>query len=56
MINMYSIQEKFEDTKVLIRSLTLKKKRQYNGPKKKIDKRANNNLQTLHRKLQVEQH
>ena len=46
--------EKFEDTKGIIRSCKSKDRR-YNG-KTKTFKRANNKLQTTHRKLNIEQH
>ena len=48
------LEELFEDTKVVIRSRK-SKERQYNGQKKK-DKRTNNDLKTLHRKVKIEQH
>jgi len=40
---MYSLQEEFEDTKVVIRIRISKKNRQHNGQKKKC-KRTNNDL------------
>jgi len=39
-------QEKFEDTKGVIRSCKSKKDRQHNG-KKKTEKRTNNDLQNI---------
>ena len=45
------IQEKFHDTKEVIRSRK-SKDRQYNGQKKK-DKRPNNDLQTITQKTKV---
>ena len=44
--------EKFEETKGKIRNGNSKKVRQYNGQKKN-NKRTNNDLQTLHRKLKI---
>jgi hypothetical protein len=44
-------QEEFEDTKGVIR---IRKDRQHNGQQKKRQ-RTNNHLQTLHRKLKIEQ-
>ena len=43
-------QEKFEDTKGIIRSCKSKKDRQYNGVKKNNDKRGNNDLQNTTQK------
>ena len=47
------LQEKFEDIKGVVRSRASKKDRQYNGQMKK-DKRTNNNLQNIHKKLKIE--
>ena len=44
----------FEDTNGIFRT-TDSKDRQYNDQKKK-DKRTNNDLQAIHRKLKIEQH
>jgi ATP-dependent protease Clp ATPase subunit len=47
----------FKDIKSVIKSRKSKKDIQYNDQKqKKKDKRTNNNLQTLHRELNIEQH
>ena len=48
-----SIQEEFEDSKVVIRIRILKKNRQHNGQKKKY-KGTNNDLQNIHIKLKIE--
>ena len=48
------LEEEFEDTKGVIRIRKLQKDRQHNGQKKK-DKGTNNDLQTLRRKLKIEQ-
>jgi hypothetical protein len=48
------LYEKFEYTKGVIRRLKSKNDKQYNDQKKK-DKRTNNDLQKLHRKLKTEQ-
>jgi hypothetical protein len=45
--------EEFEDTKGEIRIRKSKKNRQYNGQKKR-DKKTNNDLQSIHLKLQIE--
>jgi hypothetical protein len=45
--------EEFEDTKGVIRIRISKKNRQNNGQKKKY-KRTNNDLQSMHIKLQIE--
>ena len=45
--------EEFEDTKGVIRIRISKKNRQHNGQKKKY-KRTNNDLQSLHIKLNIE--
>ena len=49
------IAELFENTERVIISRKLKRDRLYNGQKKKA-KRANNDLQTLLRKLNIEYH
>ena len=46
-------EERFEDTKVVIRIRKSKKNKQHNGQKKK-DKRTNNDLQNIHIKLKIE--
>ena len=46
-------KEEFEAAKEVIRIRKSKKERQYNG-QKKMDKRTNNDLQTLHIKLKIE--
>ena len=48
-------QEEFDDTKVITRICKSKNNRQHNGQKKK-DKRTNNDLQNIHRKLKIEKH
>jgi hypothetical protein len=48
-------QDNVEDAKGVIRSRKSKKDIQQNSQKKK-DKRANNDLQSIHIKLQIEQH
>ena len=47
------VQEKFEDTKGVIRIRKSKKNRQHNGQKKK-DKGTNNDLQNTNIKLKIE--
>ena len=47
------IQEKFEDTKGIIRSRKSKKDRQHNGLKKKDKSTNNNERKTLHIKLKI---
>ena len=49
-------KKKLEDTKRVIGILYSKKNRQYNDQRKKNNKRANNDIQSLHRKLKIEQH
>ena len=49
------LQEDFEDTKGVIIIRISKKKREYNGQKKKY-KRTNNDLQKIHINLKIEQH
>ncbi len=51
--NVALVQEKFEDTKGVIRICKSKKNRQHNGQKKKY-KRSNNDLQNIHIKLKIE--
>jgi len=48
-------QEKFKDTKGVIRIRKSKKDRQYNGQKKEY-KRTNKDLQNKHIKLKIEKH
>jgi hypothetical protein len=50
---VWSLQEKFEDTKGVIGIRISKKNRQHNGQKKKY-KRTNNDLQNIHIKLKIE--
>ena len=50
---MFCMQEKFEDTKGVIRIRILKKERQHNIQKKKY-KRTINDLQNIHIKLKIE--
>ena len=50
---MFCMQEKFEDTKGVIRIRILKKNRQHNGQKKK-DKWTNNDLQNIYIELKIE--
>ena len=47
------LEDKFEDTKGLIRIRKSKKNRQHNG-QKKIGKKDNNDLQNILRKLKIE--
>ena len=49
------LQEKIEDTKVVIRSCKTKKDRQHNGQRKRT-KEQTTIYKTLHRKLKIEQH
>jgi hypothetical protein len=49
---MLWIEEKFKDIKKVIR-IHKSKERQYNGQMKN-DKKTNNDLQTLHRKLKID--
>ena len=49
------MKEAFEDTKGVIRIHIPKKNRQHNGQKKKY-KRANNDLQNIQIKLEIEEH
>jgi hypothetical protein len=50
---MFCMQEKFEDTKGVIRIRILKKNRLHNGQKKKY-KRTINDLQNIHIELKIE--
>ena len=50
----YSLKEEFEDTKGVI-IIPKSKNRQHND-QKKIDKRTNNDIQSLHKKLKIEPH
>ena len=45
-----------ENTKGVIKSRKSKKDRQYNGQQKYDKQKTNNNLQTQHRKLKIEEH
>jgi hypothetical protein len=49
------VQEEFEDTKGIIKIRMSMKNRQHNGQKKKY-KRTNNDLQSMHIKLKIEQY
>ena len=49
------VQEEFEDTKGVIKIRMSMKNRQHNGQKKKY-KRTNNDLQSMHIKLKIEQY
>ena len=51
-INVFDVQEEFEDTKGVIRIRITKKNRQHNGQKKKY-KRTNIDLQTIQIKLTI---
>ena len=48
-----NLQSEFDDTKGVIRNRKTKKKRQHNG-KAKIDKRTNDDLQSINIKLKIE--
>ena len=52
-INVFDVQEEFEDTKGVIRIRITKKNRQHNGQKKKY-KGTNNDLQNIQIKLKIE--
>ena len=47
--------KKFDDTKRVIGIRYSKKNRQYNDKRKKNNKRANNDLQSIHGKLNIQQ-
>ena len=49
------VQEEFEDTKGVNKIRMSMKNRQHNGQKKKY-KRTNNDLQSMHIKLKIEQY
>ena len=51
-INVFDVQEEFEDTKGVIRIRITKKNRQHNGQKKKY-KGTNNDLQNIQIKLKI---
>jgi hypothetical protein len=51
-INVFDVQEEFEDTKGVIRIRITKKNRQHNGQKKKC-KGTNNELQNVQIKLKI---
>jgi len=53
---MTGVEEKFEDTKGLIRSRKSKKDRQHNGQRKQKDTGKITIYKTLHRKLMIEKH
>ena len=53
-LNLIYTDEKFEDTKEVIRSRKLKTDRQYNGQKKKKTKGQTMIYTTLHSKLKIE--
>jgi hypothetical protein len=53
--HLSSKREEFVNNKRVIRIRISKRNRQHNGQKKK-DKRTNNDLQILHRKLKINQH
>ena len=54
-ICIFSTQEKFEDTKGVIRSHKSKKNRQHNDQNKKKTRRQTMPGKILHRKLKIEQ-